>query len=183
MDSPERTGTPTPNPLDAEGARLRKEGFTDHQISQILMAREFAAPTQATGADGQGVMTGVFSNLGAVLSHTRGILPSIKTDLAKLFDRAASPPVRVKAAGYLALTAAIIVVLAYAVKQEWQQHTSATEIAAAQAEKTAAEARFKKLTPRLKRRQATRRCQKSRHQPKVLLRSESRRPPENGFRP
>jgi hypothetical protein len=38
MDSPERAGTPTPNPLDAERARLRKEGFTDHQIRQILIA-------------------------------------------------------------------------------------------------------------------------------------------------
>jgi hypothetical protein len=53
MDSPEWAGTPTPNPLDAERARLRKEGFTDHQIRQILMAREFAAPTQATGGAGQ----------------------------------------------------------------------------------------------------------------------------------
>jgi hypothetical protein len=60
MDSPERAGTPTPSPLDAERARLRKEGFTDHTISQILLAREFAAP-QATGGAGQGVMTGVLS--------------------------------------------------------------------------------------------------------------------------
>jgi len=150
MDSPERAGTPTPNPLDAERARLRKEGFTDHQIRQILMAREFAAPTQATGSAGQGV-TGVFSSLGAVLSHARGILPSIKTDLAKLFDRAASPPVRVKAAGYLALMAAVIVVLAYAVKQEWQQHIiSATEIAASQVEKTAAEAEIRKIDAKIK---------------------------------
>jgi len=151
MDSSERAGTPTPNPLDAERARLRKEGFTDHQIRQILMAREFAAPTQATGGSGQGVMTGVFSSLGAVLSHARGILPSIKTDLAKLFDRAASPPVRVKAAGYLALMAAVIVVLAYAVKQEWQQHIiSATEIAASQVEKTAAEAEIQKIDAKIK---------------------------------
>ena len=150
MDSPERAGTPTPNPLDAEGTRLRKEGFTDHQIRQILLAREFAAP-QATGGAGQGVMTGVFSSLGAVLSHARGILPSIKTDLPKLFDRAASPPVRVKAAGYLALMAAVIVVLAYAVKQEWQQHIiSATEIAASQVEKTAAEAEIQKIDAKIK---------------------------------
>ena len=150
MDSPERAGTPTPNPLDAERARLRKEGFTDHQIRQILLAREFAAP-QATGGAGQGVMTGVLSNLSAVLSHARGILPSIKTDLSKLFDRAASPPVRVKAAGYLALMAAVIVVLAYAVKQEWQQHIiSATEIAASQVEKTAAEAEIQKIDAKIK---------------------------------
>jgi hypothetical protein len=129
MDSSERAGTPTPNPLDAERARLRKEGFTDHQIRQILMAREFAAPTQATGGSGQGVMTGVFSSLGAVLSHARGILPSIKTDLAKLFDRAASPPVRVKAAGSLALMAAVI---------------------ASQVEKTAAEAEIQKIDAKIK---------------------------------
>jgi len=115
MDSPERAETPTPNPLDAERARLRKEGFTDHTISKILLAREFAAP-QATGGAGHGVRPGVLSNLSAVLSHARGILPSFKTDLANMFDRAASPPVRVKAAGYLALKAAIIVVFAYAVR-------------------------------------------------------------------
>jgi Cu/Ag efflux protein CusF len=150
MDSPERAGTPTPNPLDAERARLRKEGFTDHQIRQILLAREFAAP-QATGGASQGVMTGVLSNLSAVLSHARGILPSFKTDLADSFDRAASPPVRVRAAGYLALMAAVIVVLAYAVKQEWQQHIiSATEIAASQAEKTAAEAEIQKIDAKIK---------------------------------
>jgi hypothetical protein len=149
MDSPERAGTPTPNSLDAERARLRKEGFTDHTISQILLAREFAAP-QATGGAGQGVTTGVFSNHSAVLSHARGIL-RFKTDLANMFDRAAAPPVRVKAAGYLALKAAVIVVLAYAVKQGWQQHImSATEIAAAQAEKTAAEAEIQKIDAKIK---------------------------------
>jgi hypothetical protein len=151
MDSPERAGTPTPNLLDAERARLRKEGFTDHTISKILLAREFAAPTQATGGAGQGVRTGVFSSLGAVLSYARGILPSIKTDLAKLFDRAASPPVRVRAAGYLALMAAVIVMLAYAVKQEWQQHIiNATETAASQAGKTAAEAEVQKIDAKIK---------------------------------
>jgi hypothetical protein len=150
MDSPERAGTPTPSPLDAERARLRKEGFTDHTISQILLAREFAAP-QATGGAGEDVMPGVSSNLSAVLSHARGILPSFKTDLANMFDRAASPRVRVKAAGYLALAAAVMVVLAYAVKQEWQQHIiSATEIAAAQAEKTAAEAEIQRIDAKIK---------------------------------
>ena len=150
MDSPERAETPTPSPLDAERARLRKEGFTDHTISQILFAREFAAP-QATGGAGQGVMTGVLSNLSAVLSHARGIFPSFKTDLANMFDRAASPPVRGKAAGYLALMAAVMVVLAYAVKQEWQQHIiSATEIAAAQAEKMGAEAEIQKIDANIK---------------------------------
>jgi hypothetical protein len=150
MDSPQQAGTPTPSPLDAERARLRKEGFTDHTISQILLAREFAAP-QATGRAGQGVMPGVSSNLSAVLSHARGILPSFKTALANMFDRAASPPVRVKVAGYLALAAAVMVVLAYAVKQEWQQHIiSATETAASQAEKTAAEAEMQKIDAKIK---------------------------------
>jgi Cu/Ag efflux protein CusF len=115
------------------------------------MAWDFAAPTKATGGAGQGVMTGVFSSLGAVLPHARGILSSFKTDLANMFDRAASPPVRVRAAGYLALMAAVIVALAYAVKQEWQQHIiSATEIAASQAEKTAAEVEIQKIDAKIK---------------------------------
>jgi Flp pilus assembly protein TadB len=68
-----------------------------------------------------------------------------------MFDRAASPPVRVRAAGYLALMAAVIVALAYAVKQEWQQHIiSAREIAASQAEKTAAEVEIQKIDAKIK---------------------------------
>jgi hypothetical protein len=46
MDSPEGAGTPTPSPLDAERARLRKEGYTDAEISQILISRA-SAPQQA----------------------------------------------------------------------------------------------------------------------------------------
>ena len=46
--------------------------------------------------------------------------------------------------------AAVIVVLAYAVK-EWQQHIiSATEIAASQVEKTAAEAEIQKIDAKIK---------------------------------
>ena len=84
----EQTESSTESPLAPNAARLRKEG-SNQEISQILIARESAA-LRAMGGASQGVMTGVLSNLGAVPSHARDVLPSIGTDLANMFDRAAS---------------------------------------------------------------------------------------------
>jgi hypothetical protein len=135
MNSPEGTEPPAPRPLDAERARLRKEGFSDAEISQILIARAtMTRPQTSTGGGGHGMMTGVLSNLGAVLSHARVLLPTFKTDLAAIFDRATPPIARVQAAVVLVLKTAVVSVLAYAVYQEWQQHiVSQTETAKGQA--------------------------------------------------
>jgi tetratricopeptide (TPR) repeat protein len=141
MNSPEGTEPPAPSPLDAERARLRKEGFSDAEISQILIARAtMTRPQTSTGGGGHGMMTGVLSNLGAVLSHARVLLPTFKTDLAAIFDRATPPIARVQAAVVLVLKTAVVSVLAYAVYQEWQQHiVSQTEIAQITARKLHAE--------------------------------------------
>ena len=151
MDSPEKADAPAPSPLDAERARLRKEGYTDHEISQILISRASAPPhAMAGGGGGQGVMTGVLSNLTAVLAHSRVLLPSFKADFAAMFDRASTPLMRVWAAVILVFKTAVVSVLAYAVYQEWQQHiVSQTEIAAITARKIHAEecsARMKTFT-------------------------------------
>jgi hypothetical protein len=85
-------------------------------------------------------MTGVLSNLGAVLSHARAFLPGFKADLATIFNSASSPLTRVQAAVFLVLKVAVVAVLAYAVRQEWEQHIiSQTEIAAITARKLRAE--------------------------------------------
>jgi hypothetical protein len=136
-------------PLDAERARLRAAGYTEAEISQILIARA-SAPAQAPGATGQPVAPGVFSgtlgNVGAAMSYGRSFLPTLRGDLVKTFDRALSPIRRIEAALFLAFKVAVIAVIAYAVKQEWDQHIiSATETAAQQAKKMAADARQSEL--------------------------------------
>jgi len=76
------------------------------------------------------------------LSHARNFLPGIKGDLVTMFDGTASFGARTGAAIYLVFKVAVVAVLAYAVKQEWQQHIiSATEIAAHNADITASQAR------------------------------------------
>ena len=70
----EQTESSTESPLAPNAARLHKEG-SNQEISQILIARESAA-LRAMGGASQGVMTGVLSNLGAVPSHARDILPA-----------------------------------------------------------------------------------------------------------
>jgi len=135
----------TPAPLDAERARLRAQGCTDAEISQIIIQREAhgrASPPQlASGAaPAQGVLSGVLSSFVAVVSHTRSYIVATKADLATLFGTA-SPAARLKAGGSLALKAVIVAVLGYAALQEWNQHiVSAPTIAAETAKKTAAEA-------------------------------------------
>ncbi len=142
---PDNAAAPKVSPLDAERERLRKEGYTEAEISQILIARA-TSPSQATAGAGQAVAPGVFSgtlgNVGAAMSYGRSFLPTLRGDLVKTFDRALSPIQRIEAALFLAFKVAVIAVIAYAVKQEWDQHIiSATKIAEQQALKTAAEAR------------------------------------------
>jgi len=133
-------------PLDAERARLRAEGHTDAEISQILINRasgQAIGGTQPTGAGApvQMPMSGVLGNASAVLSHVKGTIPAIKRDIANLFNRDASPNLRAKSAAALALVAVIIGALGFAIYQEWQQHIiSNTAIAAANAQKARAEA-------------------------------------------
>jgi hypothetical protein len=132
-------------PLDAERARLRASGLTEDEISKIFVARELGRqPQQAAasaGPAGQSIMSGTLNNLSAVLSHVRGVIPAIARHIITVRDRSASASARLTAALSLTATAGLILVLGYAVLQEWKQHiVSATEIATAQVGKTRAEA-------------------------------------------
>lgn len=109
-----------PSAYEVERARLRKEGFSDPEISQILIARETGSSSSSSGL-GSGVVTGVLNNLGAVTAHARNIIPGLKADLAHLLDGEATAAARLGAAVTLILKAAVIAVLAYVVSLEFSQ--------------------------------------------------------------
>jgi hypothetical protein len=112
-------------PLDAERARLRAEGHSEGEISQILINRasgngsqQPAGPAPVQG----GNMSGVLGNASAVLSHMKGTIPVLKADLTNLSSSTAPPKSRAKSFAVLAFAAVIAAVLAFAVYQEWQRH-------------------------------------------------------------
>jgi hypothetical protein len=137
MSSPDQEHKSDSTSLDAERARLRSAGYTDAEISQILIARA----SQQPAATGQGVMSNVLSSLLAVASHARTVIPTFGKDMATVFDGGATASARAGAAASLAVKAVVILVLGYAAWQEWRQHINyATETAASQAEKAKADA-------------------------------------------
>lgn len=132
-------------PLDAERERLRKAGYTDAEVSQILIARVGAAPPPAPA--GQSVLSGAVSSLVAIGAYSRGTLFSIRNDVAAMFDGTASAPVRAGATASFAVKAVVITVLGFAAWQEWNQHIiSAPAVAEAQARKIQAEAEIARQT-------------------------------------
>jgi hypothetical protein len=141
MASPEHDDKPASSPLDAEREKLRKAGYSDTEISQILVARALGSPGAVADANPtQGVLSSGLSSVVAIGHYARGTAFTIRHDLGTLFDAAASASARVGAATMLVFKAAVISVLAYAGWQEWRQHIiSATEIAAANANKAHAE--------------------------------------------
>jgi len=137
MSSPSED-KPVASSLDAERERLRKAGYTDAEVSQILIAR---AAQQPAGAAGQGVMSNVLSSIVAIGSHARALIPTFRKDVATVFDGTATASARAGATASLAVKAIVILVLGYAAWQEWNQHIiSNTEIARQQARKAKAEA-------------------------------------------
>jgi len=129
MTTPDNPAAAT---LDAERARLRSAGYTDAEVSQILIARA----SQQPGGTGQGVMSNVLSSIMAVGSHARAVIPSFRKDVATIFDGAATASARAGATASLIIKAVVILVLGYAAWQEWNQHiVSQTEITAQNAEK------------------------------------------------
>jgi hypothetical protein len=138
--SPDQDDKPAASPLDAERARLREAGYTDAEVSQILIARASAASQQPAAA-GQGVMSNVLSSILAVGSHARAVIPSFRKDVATIFDGAATASARAGATASLIVKAVVILVLGYAAWQEWSQHIIySPEIAAQNAEKAKWEA-------------------------------------------
>jgi tetratricopeptide (TPR) repeat protein len=137
MPSPDQGHKSDSISLDAERVRLRAAGYTDAEISQILIARA----SQQPAGTGQGVMSNALSSIVAVGSHARALMPTFRHDVATVFDSSATASARASATASLAVKAVVILVLGYAAWQEWRQHIiSATEIAASQAEKAHAEA-------------------------------------------
>jgi hypothetical protein len=145
--SPDQDDKPAASPLDAERARLREAGYTDAEVSQILIARASAASQQPAAA-GQGVMSNALSSLVGVASHARAVIPSFRKDVATMFDGAATASARAGATASLLVKAVVILVLGYAAWQEWNQHIiSGTEIARQQAIKAKAEAQAMSHAP------------------------------------
>jgi hypothetical protein len=135
---------PTPTPLDAERERWRKDGYTDAEISQILINRASGSgsPQPWGAASAPGTMTGVLGNASAVLSHAKGTIPVIQSNIANVADPAAPPSARAKSAVVVAFAAVIVAVLGYAVYQEWTIHIiNAPLTAAAQRLKAETEAK------------------------------------------
>jgi hypothetical protein len=155
MASPDQADTPPVRPLDAERARLRAAGLTDDEISRIFVARELGAQPQQAGAPagtaGQGVMSGVLNNFNAVLAHVRGVIPAIAQQIVTLRDSSASASARITAGLSLTVKIALILVLGYAVWQEWRQHiVYQPQIAREQLELTAEQKRLTEIERRAK---------------------------------
>jgi uncharacterized protein YecT (DUF1311 family) len=137
MATPEREDQPAASPLDTEREKLRKDGYNDAEISQILVARALGSAGPSTSS---GVLSNVLSSLMAVAGHARAAMPSFKRDFVTIFDATAAASARAGASLSLVIKIIVIAVLGYAAWQEWNQHIiSATEIAAIQARKLHAE--------------------------------------------
>jgi hypothetical protein len=140
MSSPEQEGKPAATPLDAEREQLRKVGYTEAEVSQILIARALAGTQHPAGHVGQGVMSNVLSSMLGVASHARMLIPTFRKDVVTIFDGTAAASARAGATVSLAVKAVVVLVLSYAAWQEWNQHIiSATQIAEIQARKIKAE--------------------------------------------
>jgi tetratricopeptide (TPR) repeat protein len=127
-------------PLDAERAKLKAQGYTDAEISQILIARAVGGQHQSAGATGQGVMSNTLSSIVAIAGHARGLIPTFGSDFATIFGRGAPFGSRLGSMFSLIAKTAVVGVLAYAGWQEWQQHIiSATAIADSEVRKRHAE--------------------------------------------
>lgn len=138
MSSPDQEHKSDSTSLDAERVRLRKAGYTDSEVSQILIAR---ASQQPAGAS-QGALSNVLSSIVAVASHARTVIPTFRKDVATVFDSAATVSERAGATASLAVKAVVILVLGYAAWQEWKIHIIyAGETAEAQAQKAKVEAK------------------------------------------
>ena len=145
--SPHPEDKPPASSLDAEREQLRKAGYTDAEVTQILVARALSASQQPAGA-GQGVMSNVLSSIVAVGSHARALIPTFRKDVMTVFDGTASASARAGATASLAVKAVVVLMLGYAAWQEWNQHIiSGPEIARQQAIKAKAEAQAASHAP------------------------------------
>ncbi len=128
----ETTPAQKPQRIESERERLTKAGFSKTEISQILIARETGA-AQGMGGGGHGVLSGVLSNLAAVMTHARNFLPSLVVDLARMLNRCVPPMQRMEAALSLVAKCVVIGMLAYIVSIEFTQLKALSDKAKAEA--------------------------------------------------
>jgi hypothetical protein len=122
------SATPEEHLIEAERERLAKAGYSETEISQILIARE-----AKLAAGGQGAASGVLSNLTAVMGHARNFLPSLKADFERMLNPNSSFGARIEAAMAVALKASVVAVLAYIVSLECAQLKASVDKAKAEA--------------------------------------------------
>jgi uncharacterized protein YecT (DUF1311 family) len=137
-------GNTTKTELDAERERLRKQGYTKAEISQILIARAVGggAPKSQGAPLPRGVLSNVLGSVVAVGGYAAGLFTTIRHDVATMVDASSKPSARAGAFASLLFKAAMIGVLGFAARQEWQQHImSATQTAADDANSTAFQAK------------------------------------------
>ncbi|MGH2173854.1 hypothetical protein ACQ1Z4_14170, partial [Enterococcus faecalis] len=87
--------------VEAERTRLAGAGYTEAEISQILIAKETGGQAGSGGA-GQGVLSGVLSNLTGVAGHVRNFLPGLKAYFGKMLSPRSSFGTRIEAATVIA---------------------------------------------------------------------------------
>src|ERR1700682_4778501 len=114
MAPPEHDDKPASSPLDAEREKLRKAGYNETEMSQILVARALGSSGPAAAPTSQGVLSGTLNSVLAIGSYARGTVFTIRHDLATIFDATALASARVGAAVILVFKVAVISVLAFA---------------------------------------------------------------------
>ena len=147
MSSPDQEHKSEATSLDAERARLRSAGYTDAEVSQILIA----SASQQPAATGQGALSNVLSSILGVASHARALIPTFRKDVETVFDGAATASARAGAVASLAVKAIVVIVLGYAAWQEWNQHIIfATETARQQSLKAAQDEQISEIDNKAK---------------------------------
>jgi hypothetical protein len=114
--------------LVEERERLAHAGYSETEISQILIARE-----ARQGGAAQGGVAGVLSNLTAAMAYARNFLPSLKADFVKMLSPEVSFGARIEAAIAVTLKATVVALLAYIVSLECIQLKANTDRARAEA--------------------------------------------------
>jgi hypothetical protein len=130
-----------PSSLDAVISKLRSEGRSDEDIAALLKTQA-ASPQPAKTAPPQiqGNMSGVLGNASAAFSYVAAAIFKTREDIEILLDGKKPRVQRATSAGFLAFKAAFVVVVCFAIYQEWNQHIIyETEITAQQKLKAHAE--------------------------------------------
>src|SRR5271165_2330195 len=75
-----------PNPLAAERERLRQAGYTEAEISQIMVARAVGGGASRPDALPQGVLSTVLGSIVAVGGYVGGLFTTVRHDATTMLD-------------------------------------------------------------------------------------------------